>query len=98
MLSTAANVITNHINHQDGKLEGMHVPYDSIRHFDISNSGTVVAQLLSPPQLHEALQIISNNVAITMTVMIASKDVEHFVRALKIRGMVRRHALRTTSL
>lgn len=80
-------------NHQDGKIEGMHVPYDSIRHVDISNSGTVVARLLSPPQLHESLQMISNDVAITMTVMIASKDVEHFVRTLRIRGMVRRRAL-----
>ena len=67
--------------------------YDSIRHIDISNSGTVVARLLSPPQLHETLQIISNDVAITMTIMIASDDVEHFVRTLRIRGMVRRRAL-----
>jgi hypothetical protein len=81
------------ITHQDGKIEGMHVTYDSIRHVDISNSGTVVARLLSPPQLHETLQPISNDVAITMTVMIASKDVEHFVRTLRIRGMVRRRAL-----
>jgi hypothetical protein len=80
-------------NHQDGKIEGMHVSYDSIRHVDISNSGTVVARLLSPPQLHDTLQMISNDVAITMTVMIASKDVEHFVRTLRIRGMVRRRAL-----
>jgi len=80
-------------NHQDGKIEGMHVPYDSIRHVDISNSGTVVARLLSPPQIHETLQMISNDVAIMMTVMIASKDVEHFVRTLRIRGMVRRRAL-----
>jgi hypothetical protein len=80
-------------NHQDGKIEGMHVPYDSIRHVDISNSGSVVARLLSPPQLHESLQMISNDVAITMTVMIASKDVEHFVRTLRIRGMVRRRTL-----
>jgi hypothetical protein len=78
---------------QDGKIEGMHVFYDSIRHVDISNSGTIVARLLSPPQLHETLQMISNDVAITMTVMIASKDVEHFVRTLRIRGMVRRRAL-----
>jgi hypothetical protein len=80
-------------NHQDGKIEGMHVPYDSIRHFDISNSGTVMARLLSPPQLQETLQMTSNDVAITMTVMMASKDVEHFVRTLRIRGMVRRRAL-----
>src|SRR6266566_5765042 len=73
-------------NHQDGKIEGMHVSYDSIRHVDISNSGTVVARLLSPPQLHETLQIISNDVAITMAVMITPKDVEHFVRTLRIRG------------
>ena len=80
-------------NHQDGKIEGMHVPYDSIRDVDISNSGTVVARLLSPPQLHENLQTTSNDVAIMMTVMIASKDVEHFVRTLRIRGMVRCRAL-----
>jgi hypothetical protein len=80
-------------NHQDGKIEGMHVPYESIRHVDISNSGTIVAQLLSPPQLHETLQTIFNDVAITMTIMIASKDVEHFVRTLRIRGMVRRRTL-----
>jgi hypothetical protein len=80
-------------NHQDGKIEGMHVPYDSIHHVDISNSGAVAARLLSPPQLHESLQMISNDVAITMTVMIASKDVKHFVRTLRIRGMVRRRAL-----
>jgi hypothetical protein len=71
----------------------MHVSYNSIRHVDISNSGTVVARLLSPPQLHEALQMISSDVAITMTVMIASKDVGHFVRTLRFRGMVRRRAL-----
>ena len=71
----------------------MHVSYDSIRYVDISNSGTVVARLLSPPQLHETLQMISNDVATTMTVTIASKDVEHFVRTLRIRGMVRRRAL-----
>jgi hypothetical protein len=81
------------LNHQDGKIEGMHVLFDSIRHVDISDSGTVVARLLSPPQLHETLQMTSNDVAITMTVMIASKDVEHFVRTLRIRGMVRRRAL-----
>ncbi|KAF8497154.1 hypothetical protein F5888DRAFT_330182 [Russula emetica] len=75
---------------EDGKIDGMHVPYDSIRHVDISNSGTVVARLLSPPQLHEALQTISNDVAIAMTVVIASKDVEHFVRTLRIRGMTSR--------
>ena len=67
--------------------------YDSTRHVDISNSGTVVARLLSPPQLHETLQTISNDVPTTMTVTIAPKDVEHFVRTLRIRGMVRRRAL-----
>ena len=71
----------------------MHVSYDSIRHVDISDSGTVVARLLSPPQLHETLQMTSNDVAITMTIMIAPKDVEHFVRTLRIRGMVRRRTL-----
>jgi hypothetical protein len=80
-------------DYQDGKIEGIHVPYDSIRHVDISNSGAVAAQLLSPPQLHESLQIISGDVAITMTVMIASKDVKHFIRTLRIRGMVRRRTL-----
>jgi len=80
-------------NPQDGKIEGMQVPYGSIRHVDISNSGNVVAQLLSPPQLHEPLQMTSNDVAITMTIMIASNDVEHFVRTLRIRGMVRRRVL-----
>jgi len=69
------------------------VPYDSISLVDISKSGTVVARLLSPPQLHETPRMISNDVAITMTVMIATKDVEHFVRILRIRGMVRRRAL-----
>lgn len=71
----------------------MHLPYDSIRSADISSSGTVVAHLLYPPQCHETLQMIPNNVTITMTVMIASSDVEHFVRTLRIRGMVRRRAL-----
>lgn len=80
-------------DHQDGKIEGMHVPYDSIRHVDISNSGTVAARLLSPPQFHEGVQIIFNDVAITMTVMIASEDVKHFIRTLRIRGMVRRRTL-----
>lgn len=71
----------------------MHLPYDSIRSIDISSSGTVVAQLLYPPQCHEALQMVSNKVAITMTVMIASNDLEHFSKTLRIRGMVRRCAL-----
>lgn len=85
-------------DHQDGKIEGMHVPYDSIRHVDISNSGTVAARLLSPPQLHESLQINSNDVAITMTVVIASEDVKHFIRTLRIRGMVSRRTFEPTSL
>lgn len=67
----------------------MHLPYDSIRRVDISSSGTVVAQLLSPPQCHETLQVISDNVSITMTIVIASNSVEHFVRTLRIRGLVR---------
>lgn len=67
----------------------MHLSYDSIRHVDISNSGIVVAELLSPPQCHETLQVISDDVAITMTIMIASNNVEHFVRTLRIRGLVR---------
>jgi hypothetical protein len=71
----------------------MHLPYDSIVHVDLSSSGTVVAQLLSPPQCYETLQVMSNNVAITMTIMIASDDVKHFVKTLRIRGVVSRRAL-----
>lgn len=71
----------------------MNVPYDSIRHVDVSSSGTVVAQLLSPPQCHESLQVISDDAVIEMTIMIFPKDVEHFVRTLRIRGVVRRRVL-----
>jgi len=82
-------------NQQDGKIEEMHVPYDSIRQVDISSSGTVVAQLASPPQSHQALQVVSNGIVIKMTIVIPPKDVEHFIRTLRIRGMVRNRALRT---
>ena len=69
------------------------MPYDSIRRIDLSSSGTIVAELSSPPQCHESLQVSSNNSAITMTVMISQEDVEHFIRILRIRGMVWRGAL-----
>ncbi|KAI0290508.1 hypothetical protein BC826DRAFT_1187324 [Russula brevipes] len=74
----------------DGKIEEMHVPYDSIRQVDISSSGTVVAQLASPPQSHETLRVISNGIVIKMTIVIPPKDVEHFIRTLRIRGMTSR--------
>ncbi|KAI0003336.1 hypothetical protein BJV74DRAFT_525328 [Russula compacta] len=75
---------------EDSKIEGMHVPYDSIRQVDVSSSGTVVAQLLSPPQCHESLQVISDDAVIKMTIMIFPKDVKHFVRTLRIRGVTNR--------
>jgi hypothetical protein len=71
----------------------MQVLYDSIDHVDISSSGTVVAQLLSPPLCHESLQIVTNYTVIQMTIMISPQDVEHFVRILRARGMVRAYAL-----
>jgi hypothetical protein len=64
------------------------VPYDSMCHVDLSSSGTAIVELSSPPQCHESLQVSSNDSAITMTVMISQEDVEHFIRTLKIRGMV----------
>jgi hypothetical protein len=71
----------------------MQVRYDSIDRVDISSSGTVVAQLLSPPLCHESLQIVTNYTAIQMTIMIFPQDVEHFVRTLRVRGMVRAYVL-----
>ena len=67
----------------------MQVLYDSIDQVDISSSGTVVAQLLSLPLCHESLQIVSDHAAIQLTIVISPQDVEHFVRTLRIRGMVR---------
>jgi hypothetical protein len=64
------------------------VPYDSMRHVDVSSSGAVVVELSSPPQCHESLQVVSENSAIKMIVMIAQNDVEHFIRTLRIRGIV----------
>jgi hypothetical protein len=69
------------------------VLYDSIDHVDISSSGTVVAQLLSPPLCHESLQIVSKNVAIQMTIIVSPQNVEHFVRTLRVRGMVSAYTL-----
>lgn len=66
----------------------MQVLYDSIDQVDISSSGTVVAQLLSLPLCHESLQIVSDHAAIQLTIVISPQDVEHFVRTLRIRGMV----------
>jgi hypothetical protein len=76
------------LNQQDGKIEGMHVPYDSMRHIDVSSSGAVVVELSSPPQCHESLQVVSDKSAIKMTVTIAENDIEHFIRTLRIRGIV----------
>jgi hypothetical protein len=76
------------LNQQEGKIEGMHVPYDTIRRVDVSSSGTVVVEMSSPPQCHESLQVAPNNSAIKMTVIIAQNDVEHFIRTLRTRGIV----------
>jgi len=80
-------------NLQDGNIEGMYVLYDNIRHVDLLGSGTVVARLSSPPQCHESLQVASNNAVIKMTITISPKDVDHFIKTLRIRGMVRCRAL-----
>jgi hypothetical protein len=64
------------------------VPYDSMRHVDVSSSGAIVVELSSSPQCHESLQVVSDNSVIKMTVMIAQTDVEHFIRTLRIRGIV----------
>ncbi|KAH9967947.1 hypothetical protein BC827DRAFT_458673 [Russula dissimulans] len=68
----------------------MHVPYDNIRHVDLLGPGTVVAQLSSPPQCHESLQVASNNAIIRMTITISQKDVDRFIKTLRIRGMTSR--------
>ncbi|KAI0253876.1 hypothetical protein BJV78DRAFT_1359903 [Lactifluus subvellereus] len=82
---------------EDGKIEGMHVLYDSIDHVDISSSGTVVVQLSSPPLCHESLQMGSNHAAIRMSIMVSPQDVEHFVRTLRVRGMTSRIKLNGTT-
>lgn len=80
-------------NLQDGKIEGMEVPYDNIRHVDLSVSGAVVARLSLPPQCYESLQVTPNNALVGMKITIAPKDVERFGQVLTTRGMVRCHAL-----
>lgn len=72
----------------------MHVLYDNIDHVDISSSGAVVAQLSSPPLCHESLQMGSNHASIRMTIMVSPQDVEHLVRTLRVRGMVRGYPLK----
>jgi hypothetical protein len=64
------------------------VPYDTMRSVDVSSCGAVIVELSSPPQCHESLQVVSNNSAIKMTILISQNDVEHFVRTLQIRGIV----------
>jgi hypothetical protein len=69
------------------------VPYDTMRSVDVSSCGAVKVELSSPPQCHESLQVVSDNSAIKMTVMISQNDVEHFIRTLQIRGIVWRLAV-----
>ncbi|KAI9510405.1 hypothetical protein F5148DRAFT_594968 [Russula earlei] len=83
---------------EDGKIEGMHVPYDSIHHVDLSGSGTVVAHLLSAPQCHEPVQVAFDDGVIRMSIMISPTDIERFVRTLRIRGMMSRIKLNGMSL
>ncbi|KAF8267847.1 hypothetical protein EI94DRAFT_1801158 [Lactarius quietus] len=74
----------------DDRIEGMHVPYSSVEHVNISSSGTVAAQLGLPPLCHDSLQMLSNGAAIQMTVVLSPPDVERFARTLRVRGMTSR--------
>jgi hypothetical protein len=74
---------------EDGGIEGMHVPYTSVEHVDISTSGTVVAKLALPPLCHDSLRMLSDGAVIHMTVVLSPPDVERFARTLRARRMVR---------
>ncbi|KAI0303473.1 hypothetical protein B0F90DRAFT_1376604 [Multifurca ochricompacta] len=84
------SILFNCEDEEDGKIEGMHVPYDSMRYVDISSSGSVTAELLSPPLCHQPLQIVSSEAAILMTIVLSLPDVGRFVKTLRIRGMTSR--------
>ncbi|KAH9063711.1 hypothetical protein EDB83DRAFT_797798 [Lactarius deliciosus] len=75
---------------EDGKIEGMHVPYSSVEHVDISSSGIVTAQLALPPLCHDSLQMLSDGAAIQMTVALSPPDVQRFAKTLRARGMTNR--------
>ncbi|KAH9001638.1 hypothetical protein EDB92DRAFT_85898 [Lactarius akahatsu] len=75
---------------EDGKIEGMHVPYSSVEHVDISSSGIVAAQLALPPLCHDSLQILSDGAVIQMTVALSPPDVQRFAKTLRARGMTSR--------
>ncbi|KAI0318344.1 hypothetical protein OF83DRAFT_1116523 [Amylostereum chailletii] len=95
------SILFNCVNDKDNTLEMSVVPYSSIRRISISEIGTVLVELSSPPIYHKTVLRAASGTSsssITMTLTFTEDQIDRLLRTLRCRGLENRIVYNGTTL